>query len=91
MCDEKLTLDFQYCHEGFLGDFDGANAFHPFFPFFLFFQQFSFAGDITSVTFGRDILAHGSKRFSGNDLGTDCRLDRNLLHLLGDQLFDFFC
>ena len=38
-----LLVDFQHGQEGFLRDFDFADALHALFAFFLFFQQFAFA------------------------------------------------
>ncbi len=66
---------FQDLDEGFLGDVDRADGFHPFFAFFLFFQQFPFAGDVAAVAFSGDIFPHGTDGFAGDDFSADGGLD----------------
>ena len=51
--------NFENGEEGFLGDVDLADALHAAFAFFLFFEEFAFAGNVATITFGENVLAHG--------------------------------
>src|SRR5699024_2936234 len=63
---------------------------HPLLSFLLFFQQLSLTGNITAVTLGKYIFPQRLYCLSGNDLASDCRLNRNLKKLSWDFFFQLF-
>lgn len=76
-------------HEGFLGDFDRADGFHPLLALFLLFEQFSFARDVSTVAFGRHVLAHGLDGFARDDFAADGCLERNFELVSADLFAEF--
>src|SRR5690606_38217946 len=69
----------------FLRYLDVANLLHTFLPSLLLFKQFLLSADVATVAFCQHILAQGLHVLSGDDLGTDGRLDGNIEHLPGNQ------
>ena len=67
-----------------------ANLAHALLAFLLFLQKLPLTADITAVTLGKHILAHGFHRFPGNDLASDGSLDGNLKQVSGDFLLKPF-
>ena len=49
-------------------------------------KQFPFTRHITTIAFSEYIFTHGSDGSTGNNAGTDRRLNCNLEHLSGDDL-----
>ncbi len=83
------SVQLQYRHEGGLGNFHISDLAHAtFFPF-LFFQEFAFAGDVTAVTFWRDVLAYGFDGFTGDDFGANSGLDGYVKLLAWYEFFKF--
>ena len=54
-----VLADFQNRQKGLLRDVYLADALHPLFALFLLFEQLAFAGDVSAVAFGNDVLADG--------------------------------
>src|SRR6516165_3737375 len=73
--------NFKNGEEGLLRNIDFADALHALFTFLLLLEQLAFARDITTVTLGDYIFAHGSDRLARDDLGTNGGLDGDLEHL----------
>ena len=73
------------CHEGALRNFDGTDLAHPLLSLLLFLEKFSLTGDITSVTFRSNVLAHSLDCLSSDDLCSDCSLDGNIELLSRDE------
>ena len=46
-----MSVEFEHCHKGALGNLDISYLPHAAFAPLLFFQQFSFTGNVSSVTF----------------------------------------
>src|SRR4030088_722335 len=82
-------IQFQHCQERFLRHFHITNLAHAFLAFFLFLQQFSFTADITTVTFGGNIFAHGADGFPGYYFCANTCLYSNLELLAWYQFFQF--
>ena len=80
----------QDCHEGFLGDIDRADRFHPLLAFLLFSPQFPFAGDIATVAFGGDVFAKSRDGFACDDSRSDGGLDGHFEHVSVDFFLEFF-
>ena len=76
--------------EGLLRNFNFPDPLHPFFAFLLFFQQLSFSGDVSPVTFGQNVFAHGADYFAGDNFAADCSLDHDFKHLPGNQLLHLY-
>src|SRR5277367_906219 len=77
--------DFQNRQESLLGDVHAADALHAFFAFFLFFEEFAFAGDVTAVAFGDNVLANGADGFACDDTAANGGLYGDFEHLAGDE------
>ncbi len=75
------TGDFKDGEEGFLRDVDLADALHALFAFFLFFEELAFAGDVSAVAFGENVLSDGGYGFAGDDPAADGGLNGDLKHL----------
>ena len=73
-----------------MGQFHGANLFHPFLPGLLFFKKFTFTRNITAIAFGKNVLSQGTDVLTGNDLASDCGLDGDFKKLPGNDLAQFF-
>src|SRR4029077_20876131 len=78
----------EHRQEGFLRDLDRPDPLHPLLSLFLLLEQLPLPGDIATVTFGKDVLAHRSDGFAGDDVTADRRLDRDLEHLAWNQLLE---
>src|SRR2546429_3983565 len=83
----SISVDFEYGQKGFLRNVDPAHTLHPLLSFLLFFQELSLARDISSITFGNDVLFHGPYRFTSNDLASDGGLYGDFEELARNQLF----
>src|SRR5512145_935933 len=77
-------------HKGSLRDFDIADHLHALFALFLLLQQLSFSSDIAAVALAQHILAERADSLAGNNLATDCSLNRHLEHLAWDQPAQLF-
>jgi len=53
----SITIEPQYREKRFLRNRDLAELLHAFFTSLLFLKQFAFAGNIPTITLGRDVLA----------------------------------
>src|SRR3954453_12232849 len=76
----------QHGQECLLRNLDAADALHALLAGLLLLEQLALARDVAAVALGQHVLAHRPDRLTGDDVGTDCRLDGNLEHLPGDQL-----
>ena len=65
-----------------------ADHLHALLAGFLLFQEFSFAGNITAVAFGRDVFAEGADGAAGDDFSADGALNGNLKHLARYFIFE---
>ena len=72
-----------------MGDIHLPNRLHAFLSLFLLLEELTLAGDITAITLGGDVLAHGTDVLAGDDLAADSRLDGDLLKLGGDDILEF--
>src|SRR4029453_16922188 len=84
----RLGLAGERRDEGFLRYLDPANHLHPLLAFFLLLQQLPFAGDVTAITLGEDVLAQGADALAGDDPRPDGSLDRHLKLLARNELFE---
>lgn len=84
-----LVSGLEDADEGVLGDADFAEGFHLGFALLLLLEEFALSGDVTAVTFGGDVLAHGRDGFPGDDLSADGGLNGDDEHLGGDDVFEF--
>ena len=84
---ENESLLLQYIHECLTRDRDTPELFHLFFSFFLFFEEFAFTADVATVTFGGNVLAHGTYGFAGYDFGANGGLNWDFKLLARNQLF----
>ena len=66
-----------------------SDLLHALLSFLLLLEELALAGDVTAITFGKDVLPQLSYRFTGDDLATDSGLYRDLEHLLRDNLLEF--
>ena len=62
---------------------------HSLFSFLLLFEQLALAAHITSVAFGRYVLAHLLDGLTGDDFGADCSLNRDVELLARNQVLEF--
>ena len=83
-----LVVEFEDGEEGFLWHFDAADLLHAFLALFLFLEEFAFAGDVATVAFGGDILAHGFYGLTCYDFGAYGGLHGHIELLAGDELFE---
>jgi len=60
----NLVPQFQHCQKCTLRNFYIAYLTHPFFSFFLFFEKFPFPGNVSTVTFGGNILTNSFNSFT---------------------------
>ena len=67
--------------------FDATELAHLFLALFLFFQKFPLAGRIAAVTLSSHVFPQCRDCFARNDAPADRRLDRNLKHMTGYQVF----
>jgi hypothetical protein len=65
----------QNLDKGIGWDGDIANILHLPLPLFLLFQELSFARDVSSIAFSRNVFSHGTHILAGNDVSTNSRLD----------------
>src|SRR4051812_43365204 len=65
---------------------DASDRLHLLLALLLLLEQLALAGDVTAVALGEHILALRLHRLAGDDLPTDCGLDRHVEHLARDQL-----
>ena len=77
---------FKHGQERFLGNVDRPHILHALLAFFLLFQQLAFPRDVAAVALGGHVLPHGFDGFTGNDLPTDGRLQRDF-ELMSIDLF----
>src|SRR5581483_5010538 len=77
---------FQDCQEGFLRDVYPADTLHALLAFFLFLEEFAFAGNVSAITLGENILSYGSDGFASDDLGPNGGLNGYFEHLAGNEL-----
>src|SRR3954467_8399923 len=82
---EKLFADFEDCQEGFLRDIHFADPFHAALSFLLFFKKFAFAGNVTAVALGNDVLADRGNGFARDHASADGRLDGDFEHLTRNE------
>ena len=61
-----VSVEFEDGEEGFLRHLDGTDLLHALFALLLFFKKFALTRDVTTVTFGRHILAHGLDGLAGS-------------------------
>src|SRR6188474_983920 len=78
----------EHREERFLRDLHRPDPLHPLLSLFLLLEQLPLPGDIATVALGKDVLAHRSDGFTGDDVTADRRLDRDLEHLARDQLLE---
>ena len=60
-----------------MGNVDRPHIFHALLAFFLLFKQLAFPSDVSAVALGGHVLSHGFDGFTGNDLSTNGRLQRD--------------
>src|SRR5215207_6804269 len=73
-----VAAQLEHGQEGLLGHLDLPHLLHALLARFLLLEQLSLAGHVAAVALGDDVLAHWPDRLSGDDLGADRRLDRDL-------------
>ena len=83
-------IHFQYCKESFTRNLNRTELAHSFLSFLLLLKQLLFSCDITTVTFGKNILPHCFYGFPRNNFSADCCLNRNFEHLAGNYIFQLF-
>src|SRR5215210_4149617 len=76
----------QHGEECLLWDLHRAHALHPALALFLLLEQLPLPGDVPTVAFGQDVLAHRADGLAGDHVRADGRLDGHLEHLSRDQL-----
>src|SRR5690606_39747590 len=78
----------QRLDEGGLGDFHLAELAHALLAFLLLLEQLALARDVAAVALGGDVLPERRDRLAGNDAAADRGLDRDLEHVLRDELLE---
>ena len=84
----RESVDLQYRHESFLRHFDAADRLHALLSFLLLFEKLALSRYVTAVARGEHVFSHGTHVLSRDDLIADSRLDRNLEHLLRNDLLE---
>src|SRR5689334_14785241 len=84
-----IRLCFQHFNESLLRNVDGAERLHALLAFLLFLEQLPFARDITAITFGGHIFSKCTDGFTRNNLSANRGLDRHLILLMRNNLFQF--
>ena len=62
-----------------------SDALHALLAFFLFFEEFAFAGNISAVAFGENVLADGGDGFARDHAASDRGLNGHFKHLARNQ------
>ena len=83
-----LSVELEDCHEGTLRNLDGSDLAHSFLSLLLLFQKFPLSGDVSSVTFCRNILTDRFDGLSGDDFCTHCCLNGNIELLTRDKFLE---
>src|SRR3982751_2105792 len=84
--DSELLVDLQDGEEGFLRDFDAADALHAALALFLLFEELALARDVAAVALGDDVLADGLDGLARDDLVADGGLYGDFEELARDEL-----
>lgn len=71
-------IKLEHSHEGTLRDLDCTDLPHPLLAFLLLLEKLSLSGDITTVALCGHILPDLLDSLTGNDLGADSGLDRDV-------------
>src|SRR3954451_10095978 len=74
-----FMLGFKHFDKGFLWNIDRAEGFHALLALLLFLKELSLSGDVTTVAFGSNVLAHGADGFTGNNLAANGGLNGDLI------------
>src|ERR1700730_11267371 len=74
--------------KSFLRNLDLAELPHLLLARLLLFQQLALAGDVAAIAFRGHILAQRPNRLPRDDLSANPRPDRDLEHVLRDQLLE---
>src|ERR1019366_1466473 len=77
----ELIVHTQNRQEGFLWDFHTAHLLHTLLAGFLFFQQLLLARNIAAITLCQHIFSHGLDVLARDDIRSDSRLYRHIVHL----------
>src|SRR3954470_22966147 len=86
-----FMLGFKHFDKGFLWNIDRAEGFHALLAFLLFLKELSLSGDVTTVAFGSNVLAHGADGFTGNNLPANGGLNGDLILLGGNDFLELGC
>ena len=83
-----IFIQFQHAHKGFLRNLHVSYLAHPLLTFLLLLQQLLLSGNIAAVALGEDVFAHRADGFSGDNLRSDSRLDRDFEELPRNLFFE---
>src|SRR5262249_25320444 len=83
----SLAFRLQHGQEGLLRDLHRAHLLHPLLALLLLLEELALPADVATVALGEHVLAHRGDGLTGDDPAADGRLDRHLVHLLGNDLF----
>src|SRR2546421_4892291 len=86
-----LLIHLQHGEEGFLRDFDFADALHALLALLLFFEELALARDVAAVALGEDVLAERLDGLARDDLVADGGLYRHFKKLARDELAHALC
>jgi hypothetical protein len=87
---KQSGIEFQNSQKGFLRNFNIPYLPHPFLSLLLFFKQFSFSGNVASITLCGNILTNSFHCFPRDDLSPDGCLNSYFILLARDILLQFF-
>ena len=86
--DDSVLIQLEDGHEGTLRDFDCADLAHALLSLLLLLEEFSLTRDVTSVTLRSNVLSHSLHSLAGDDLRSDCGLDRDIELLPWDEFLE---